>query len=234
MFTNYLRIRNMSLGQKIINYIEKRRDRRRKCQLGAVGQFWRDGGNELLYDLPVTTGSLVIDAGGYKGEWSSGMISRYGCKCVVYEPVPAFAEHCTNFFKNNKLVQIYKAALGGADRKTTFNLLDNGTSEYRGGDEAQHIEVNVVDVARIFADLEVTRVACCKLNIEGGEYEVLERILETDNIALCDSLLIQFHRQPEGYEARYKNIVAVLHKTHIQSWSYEMVWEKWVLKDGRS
>lgn len=219
----------MSLGQKIIDYIEKRRNIHRKSQLGAVGQFWRDGGEQLLYDdLPVTTDSLVIDVGGYKGNWSSGMISRYGCKCVVYEPVPAFSEHCTNYFKNNKLVQIYQVALGGTDRKTTFNLLDNGTSEYRDGDEAQHIEVDVVDVARIFADFAGTRVACCKLNIEGGEYEVLERMLETNNVTLCDSFLIQFHRQPEGYEARYKNIVAALHKTHTQSWCYEMVWEKWV------
>ena len=90
----------MSLGQKIIDVIESRRDRQRKSQPGAVGQFWRDGGNALLYDLPVTTGSLVIDAGGYEGEWSAGMISRYGCRSQVFEPVPAFFEHCQTYFKN--------------------------------------------------------------------------------------------------------------------------------------
>jgi FkbM family methyltransferase len=223
----------MSLGQKIIDIIESRRDRQRKSQPGAVGQFWRDGGNTLLYDLPVTTGSLVIDAGGYEGEWSAGMISRYGCRSQVFEPVPAFFEHCQNHFKNNNLVQIHKAALGGSDRKTTLNVLDNGTSEYRVGNNAQYIEADVIDVTRIFSEVG-TRVACFKLNIEGGEYEVLERMLETNNIALCDSLLIQFHRQPEGYEARYKNIVAALHKTHTQSWCYEMVWDKWVRMDGQS
>ncbi len=39
----------MSLGQELIDAIEKRRDRQRKNQPGAVGQFWRDGGNQLLY-----------------------------------------------------------------------------------------------------------------------------------------------------------------------------------------
>lgn len=223
----------MSLGQKIIDVIERRRDRQRKSQPGAVGQFWCDGGNTLLYDLPVTTGSLVIDAGGYEGEWSAGMISRYGCRSKVFEPVPEFFEHCQTYFKNNTLVQIHKAALGGSDRKTTFNLLDDGTSEYRGDNNAQHIESDVIDIARIFAEAG-TRFACFKLNIEGGEYEVLERMLETNNVALCDSLLIQFHRQPEGHEARYKNIVAALHKTHNQSWCYEMVWEKWVRKVDQS
>ena len=223
----------MGLGQKIINAIEFLRDKQRKNQSGAVGQFWRDGGNALLYDLPVSTGNLVIDAGGYKGEWSAGMIARYGCRSHVFEPVPTFFEHCQTYFKNNTLVQIHKAALGGTNRKTRFNLLDNGTSEHRNYGNAQHFEADVIEVVSIFAKTS-TRIACFKLNIEGGEYEVLERMLETNNIILCDSLLIQFHREPVMYKDRYKKIVAALHKTHNQSWCYEMVWEKWVRKTDRS
>lgn len=223
----------MSLSQKIIDAIERRRDRQRRNQPGAVGQFWRDGGKKLLYDLPVATGGLIIDAGGYKGEWSAGMISRYGCRSQVFEPVPEFFEHCQTYFSNNTLVHVHKAALGGSDRKTTFNLLDNGTSEYRGDNNARHVESDVIDIARIFVETG-TRVGCFKLNIEGGEYEVLERMLETNNIALCDSFLIQFHRQPDGYESRYKNIVAALKNTHTQSWCYEMIWEKWVRKDSQA
>lgn len=223
----------MSFGDKIIEAIERRRDRLRKSQPGPIGQFWRNGGKQLLYDLPVTTGSLVIDAGGYEGEWTAGMVSRYGCRSQVYEPVPAFANICKDHFIKNELVQVHKAALGGSDRKTSFNLLDNGTSEFRGADAVQHIEANVVDVARVFGDLAGARVACIKLNIEGGEYEVLERMLETNNVVLCDSLLIQFHRQPDGYEERYQKIIAGLQKSHTQSWCYEMVWEKWTIKDSR-
>jgi len=222
----------MSLGQRIIDAIERRRDRQRKSQPGEYGRFWRDGGNELLYDLPVTTGSLVIDAGGYEGEWSAGMISRYGCKCQIFEPAPAYIRHCEEYFKNNTLVHIYKAALGGADRKARFTLLANGTSEFRGDNSAQQFDVDVFDVAKIFSDANTT-VACFKMNIEGGEYEVLERMLETDNLKHCDSLLIQFHRQPDGYEDRYKDIVNALTKTHVRSWCYEMVWEKW-LSNGHS
>ncbi len=220
----------MTISQKIIDAIEYRRDKQRKRSPGAVGQFWRDGGNELLYDLPVSTGGLIIDAGGYKGEWTAEMISRYGCRSQIFEPVPKFFEHCRKYFKNNSAVQVYKAALGGANRKTTFSLLDDGTSEYRGSGNAFHFQADVIDVAQIFSDAEV-RVACLKLNIEGGEYEILERMHETNKISACDSLLIQFHRQPDGYEARYQKIVAALHKSHIQSWCYEMVWEKWIHKD---
>ena len=157
----------MSLGQKIIDAIENRRDRQRKSQPGSTGQFWQDGGNSLLYDLPVTTGSLVIDAGGYEGEWSAGMISRYGCRSQVFEPVPAFFERCQSYFKNNNLVQIHKAALGGSDQKTTFNLFDSGTSEYRGDSNAQHIETDVIDVTGIFSEVGANVVCFKFMNIEG-------------------------------------------------------------------
>jgi FkbM family methyltransferase len=217
----------MTLGQKVIDVIENRRDKQRKRQLGPEGEFWRNGGNNLLYDLPVTTGSLVIDAGGYQGEWTAGMIARYGCKSHIYEPVPAFYEHCKDFFKNNSLVQVHEAALGASDRKTIFNLLDNGTSEHRVSDSAPHFEAEVIDVSRIFRE-QSTHIACFKLNIEGGEYEVLERLIETDVVARCESFLIQFHRQPNDYNERYGRIFSELNKTHKLSWCYEMVWEKWI------
>ena len=219
----------MTLGQKIIDAIESRRDRQRKSQPGSEGQFWRDGGNNLLYDLPVTTGSLVIDAGGYQGEWTAGMVARYGCNSKIFEPVPAFFEYCKNYFNNNSLVQVHEVALGANNRKSIFNLMANGTSEHRASNSALHFEANVVDVSQIFRNPS-DRVACFKLNIEGGEYEVLERLTETNLIDKCDSFLIQFHRQPKGYEGRYKNIVSSLQKTHSLEWCYEMVWEKWVKK----
>jgi FkbM family methyltransferase len=220
----------MSFGTLLIDYIEKRRDKKRKALTGAIGQFWRDGGSQLLYDLPVSTGALIIDAGGYEGEWTAGMIARYGCRSIIYEPVPEFWKRCTLYFKNNSSVKVSKAALGGADREAKFDLSDDGTSECKSMDNALTITADVVDVAKLFDDLGGERVACFKLNIEGGEYEVLERMSETNDLLSCDSLLIQFHRQPQGYEDRYRAIVETLRKSHTQAWCYEMVWEKWVIK----
>ena len=221
----------MGIGQKIIDMINNHRDRKIKKEPGAIGQFWRDGGNQLLYDdLPVTVGDLIIDAGGYKGEWSIQMIARFGCVSEIFEPAPEYFDYCRNYFKNNSNVVVHKAALGGKNRKTTFNHLGNGTSEYRGDGEAFSFEAEVIDVASILSK-EDSRIACFKLNIEGGEYEVLERMIQCKIITSCDSLIIQFHRQPEGYQDRYARIADELRKTHIQCWRYEMVWEKWVHKN---
>lgn len=217
----------MSLGQRVIDAIEGRRDRKRRARPGPIGDFWRDGGNAMLYDVAVQTGHLVIDAGGYKGEWTAGMLTRYGCRSHLYEPIPQFAAHCRTLFEKNRLVTVELAALGGSNRTTTFGVLDDATTEFV--DAGQAIEATVVDVATVFGALNEERVACLKLNIEGGEYEVLERLLETGQIDRCDALLVQFHRQPPGYDARYHAISEALARTHSRTWSYEFVWEKWVI-----
>jgi len=221
----------MSLGQRIVNAIEARRDRKRKSAPGPHGDFYRHGGNELLYDVPVTTGSLVIDAGGYEGEWTATMIARYGCRSEVFEPVPSYADHCKRLFGRNTLVRVHAAALGGSSRMTKFSFAANGTSEFRNTEDSNFIEASVVDVSQVFDQLGDEPVACLKLNIEGGEYEVLERLLDTNQISCCKSLLIQFHHQPEGWEQRLKDIEARLQATHAREWSYPIVWEKWVRRD---
>jgi len=220
----------MNIGQKIIDAIEQRRDKKRKSQPGAIGEFWRSGGNDLLYsNLPVTTGSLIIDAGAYKGEWSSGMIAQYGCRAILFEPVPEFFRLLKTHFKNNSLVEVYNAAIGGKDRQSLFSLLDNGTSEYRSTEPTESFTADVFDIAKIFEkQVDDIQVSCVKLNIEGGEYEVLERMIEANLLIRCDSLLIQFHRQPEGYERRHSYIINELKKTHVQKWGYNFMWDLWV------
>jgi len=223
-----LMVLGMSLGEIVISLIEMRRQRKLLTLTGPMGDFYRAGGNKLLYDLPVRTGGLIIDGGGYEGEWSAGMMKRYGCQCEIYEAIPSYAQQCADYFSHNELVKIHPQALGNTERRTSFTLLDNGTSEYRRG--GSEIDVQVLDIASVFADLKQTQICCLKLNIEGGEYDVLERMIQLDLLKCCDSLLIQFHRQPEDYKARFQNISEKLRQSHECIWRYEYVWEKWQLK----
>lgn len=218
----------MSIGQYLINYIESRRERNRRQLPWPHGDFYRHGGASLLYELPIETGELIIDAGGFEGEWTEKMIARYGCRSEIFEPVPAFVEHCRQLFKNNKLVRIHAAALGRAVRSAKFNLSTDGTSEFKSDSDGEVVEALVMDVAEVVNQA----VACLKLNIEGGEYDVLERLLETGGIAHCRTLLIQFHAQPPGWQVRLHTIEARLRETHDPEWSYPLIWAKWVRRSN--
>lgn len=220
----------MSLGEKIIAAIERRRLGKKLQAEGAIGDFYRNGGNELLYDLPVSTGGVVIDGGGFEGEWTQKMLARYGCRSEIFEAIPLFANQLEETFAKNKLVNVHGAALGGSCRTTEFNLAADGSSEHKKA-HAESLTVNVIDISEFVDSLPDKKISCLKLNIEGGEYEVIERLVENKQLNKFECFLVQFHRQPPGYEDRYRKIVEALRKTHEQQWCYPMVWEKWVLRD---
>lgn len=221
----------MGLGERIVEAIRTRQHQRSLAAPGAIGQFHRDGGNELLFDVPVRPGEIVVDAGGYRGEWSMRMLARYGCRLVILEPIPAFVERLRNLFAANPSVTVRPAALGGRDGRIGFQVSADRSSAFisSGGSEAH--ESDLLDVASLLRELGDEDVACLKLNIEGGEYDVLERLLETGLVRRCRSLLVQFHRQPEGWEARLAAIERRLAETHLRVWHYPMVWEKWQRRD---
>ena len=66
-----------------------------------------------------------------------------------------------------------------------------------------------------------------KMNIEGGEYEVLPRLIETGLILAVDNLQIQFHPIDSQSPGRMKAIQLALEKTHELTWRYQWVWENW-------
>lgn len=227
------------LGMRIVAAIEARQRRLRLRDPSALGDFYRAGGSTLLYEeLPVSETDLVIDAGGYHGEWTAGMLARYGCHSELFEPAPAFVSICQRTFARNKRVRIHPVALGSANQRLRFIEASSSTSAFQTekagvGFDAQMLEVD--DVVR-----EVLKrhhlsdaggsIACLKLNIEGGEYEVLETLIQSGGIGHFGCLLIQFHRQPADYAQRYETIVRKLNQTHSLRWSFPMVWERWDLR----
>lgn len=132
------------LGGRIITAIQDRSERKRLAASGPIGDFYRAGGNDLIQDdLPLEQDGLVIDAGGYHGEWTAEMLTRYGCHSELFEPVPAFAKQCRVRYQHNARVRVHQAALGGSNRTTQFSFAENGTSECRGPVDAAQFEARV-------------------------------------------------------------------------------------------
>ena len=70
-----------------------------------------------------------------------------------------------------------------------------------------------------------------KVNIEGGEYDLLEGLIENGLTARIRNIQVQFHDfVPNAYE-RMKNIQLSLSKTHKITYQFEFVWENWELNE---
>ena len=73
----------MGLHTSIIRMLEARRQRARLRRKGALGDFHRAGGAALLDDVPVSSDDVVIDAGGFEGDWTAAMLVRSGSSSVI-------------------------------------------------------------------------------------------------------------------------------------------------------
>lgn len=69
-----------------------------------------------------------------------------------------------------------------------------------------------------------------KIDIEGGEYDVLPQLIETGLISRIRFLQIQFHRFVDGAVQKRENLREHLRKTHTESWCYPFIWESWEAK----
>lgn len=194
--------------------------------------FGDDGDYNYRLEYDLNENSLVIDLGGYKGQFASDLFGKYMCKVLVFEPIKEYYEMIQDRFKKNPKIDAFKFALGEHDKTEFFYMDDDGTSinNKSGRDESFKQEVVFRDIEAFFKEQNITSVDLVKINIEGGEYDLLEYILEKDMAKIFKNIQVQFHKYINNSEEKMVSIQTKLQKTHEINWQYRFVWENWVRK----
>ena len=68
------------------------------------------------------------------------------------------------------------------------------------------------------------------MNIEGGEYDLLEYLVGTEWIGKIEDIQIQFHNYGPEYVRRKDKIRLELSKTHYLTYDYALIFENWRLR----
>ena len=89
------------------------------------------------------------------------------------------------------------------------------------------VETRLIDVKRLMETAGTFDVGCLKLNIEGAEYDVLERLIATQQVPRIRDLIVQFHKIAPDPVNRRSAIQAELGRTHECRFDYPFVWERW-------
>lgn len=210
-----------------VSFAEYLRRRRHKAEYRRmVAQFYADGGDDRLrFDYDLSLDSLVLDLGGYEGQWASDLYARRRCRIEVFEPVTKFAAAIAERFRLNADIRVHALALGASTRTETLSIAGASSSAYKS--KAATENVQFVDVAQWFEEQHLRDVRLMKINIEGGEYELLERMLETGLTARVADLQIQFHNFSPDAAERMEAIQSGLAATHRPTYQYRFVWENW-------
>ncbi|MEZ6040482.1 MAG: FkbM family methyltransferase [Planctomycetaceae bacterium] len=177
----------------------------------------------------MTSQSVVLDLGGYRGDWADQIHRQYGSQVHVFEPVKSFASGIRDRFASNTAIHVYDFGLGAKTRDEQICLSADASSIFQGEGDSESIRI--VDIAEWMHDHAIGHVSLMKVNIEGGEYELLERILDSGLESKFDDIQVQFHRLDEACEERMDRILDRLAGTHEPTFQYRFVWENWRLRD---
>jgi FkbM family methyltransferase len=200
-------------------------------QQNELRRWYREDGQSIKrFDYPLNSESIVIDLGGYDGQWTSDLFSRYLNSVYLFEPIPTFAEKIAHRFEANTKIKVYPYGIGDHARTDQMSLNGTGSSLLRRKPQ-EGTSVRIEDAAKLLHICGISRCDLLKINIEGGEYEVLPRLIETGVISAIDNILIQFHNFETDSLEKMNTIQAELSKTHERTWSYTWVWENWKRKD---
>jgi hypothetical protein len=116
--------------------------------------------------------------------------------------------------------------LAGATKTDRISLLDNGSSLFVRADNS--IIIQLKSIIDFLDEHKIKNVDLIKINIEGGEYELLEKLIEEDKISIFNNIQVQFHDFviPNAKE-RMVQIQSRLKSTHFITYQFEFVWENW-------
>lgn len=201
-----------------------------------VKRYYKDGGDyHLRYNYLLNNESVVFDVGGFSGEFSSNLFSRMPCRIYIFEPVREYADLIKDRFKYNKMIKTHEFGLSNKTEKKKLAFIGEGSSTHRirkakkeGGDI---LSIKLVDIIEFINKNSILEIDLLKLNIEGGEYEVLPRLIEKNKIMNIKYLQIQFHDIDKESKIKKDIIRKDLEKTHYCEYCYEFIWENWIRKD---
>lgn len=181
---------------------------------------------ELRLTYPLTPESLVVDAGGYKGDWASEIYRLYGCEIHIFEPVGKYYRRIVERFARNTQIVVHPAGLSDEDCSVEFGIQNDSTGRFASAPDRER--VRLLDVAAVVE--RMPSIALMKLNIEGSEFPVIERLISSGRIGRIGNLQVQWHHCAPDADKRYEALQAALAKTHELTFDSKWVWQNWRLK----
>jgi FkbM family methyltransferase len=167
--------------------------------------------------------SLVIDCGGYIGDYTAEILLRYGCKVILFEPCPTFYEQCRERFKDDKRVTVLSQGLGRENGFKKLYVNKDATSVFK--DWAKSDEVFDVEIIKLSEFIKDKKIDCLKLNCEGSEYEIIDELYKSGKIRDINEILVQFHKI-KGFNKKFQR--QYLSETHELVFHYK--WDLWKRK----
>jgi FkbM family methyltransferase len=187
-------------------------------------QKWQES---YRYKYEITSNDIIFDLGGYEGEFTERFLETHSPERVhIFEPVPEFADRIRDKFSDNSTVDVHNYGLKDVNATQEFSIDSNSSSMYT---DEPNTEVEIRDVVEVIDELGVEEIRLMKINIEGSEYDLIKRLIESGYIEDIEDVQVQFHKFDYLDEPVKKReaIRKELRRTHNLTYDYYFIWENW-------
>lgn len=178
----------------------------------------------MRFNLPKNP--IIFDIGGYKGDWTQLVLEKYDSPIIyVFEPVKSFYDEIVERFNGNNNVKIYNFGLSDTDREIEISVEADSSSVFKVGENTEIIKLR--GIREFLFEEEVFHVDLAKINIEGEEYRLMERLVSIPELNVIENYLIQFHKLVDDFEERHEFITRELSNYYDKLFDYEYIFEGW-------
>jgi FkbM family methyltransferase len=180
-----------------------------------------------ILDYPIDSSSQVIELGGYIGEWTGKIVSKFNPKLLIIEPISEFVEILQNKFQDNPNVIIDNSAISTSNKIIELHVLDSRTSESIEVSDNK-VQVKAYTIEHFVEKYNINKIDLIQVNIECEEYPLLLKWISTDFLKNVRFIQIQFHTFCDDYEKKYSIISEGLKNLGFEiRYRYDFVWESW-------
>lgn len=172
----------------------------------------------MRYEYDLSPESVVWDVGGYDGDFAAEIFRRYGCRVLVFEPIHEFYTRIAKRFDDNMKIDVVHAGLGPMFERATFRIKGSMTGQWAEG-ESEDVILYTPETFLLSEGIQT--VDLMKLNIEGMEIPLLERMLANGTVTRFKNIAVQFHWVLPNSEERANAIIEGLKQTHDQTWGID-------------
>jgi FkbM family methyltransferase len=168
-------------------------------------------------------GQNCLVLGGYTGDSTDRWLKCQPKSVQVFEPISKYYNVLITRFSNEPCVFIHKFAAGSQNRLISLGVGGDETGLRADGPKENCQERSLSEWMQS-NDLSF---GMTEINIEGGEYDLLES-LSSDDMLRLGAIALQFHFTDEETVRRREEIKIKLKKTHVAILDLELVWALWV------
>jgi FkbM family methyltransferase len=196
-----------------------------KFSLAHVRWVRNNGDKTLRLNYDLDENSIVFDLGGYHGDFGNEIYNKYKSKVYIFEPVEDYYKIIKEKFKNNRSIEVFHYGLSDKDGSFEIFVSESLSSIYNNVGKKENIHLK--SITSFINENNITHIDLIKINIEGGEFDVLPELIKTNFINKITDLQVQFHTFADNAINRREEIRGLLSKTHSPTYDYWFIWENW-------